>query len=109
MWMHALEHKRKHANFFASSADHSQSWDCVQQFCSIGQQFSFVSSRAIDSNSLQILQRRAESDRSRNVRRTRLEFVRQFVIGRLLESDGTDHVATCLVRRHFIEQILASI
>src|SRR5438128_3215675 len=52
MWMHALEHKRKHANFFASSADHSQSWDRSQQFCSIGQQSSFVSTRAIDSDSL---------------------------------------------------------
>ena len=53
----------------------------------------------------QVVDRRAEADRARDVRRAGLELVGQDVVGRLLEGDRADHVAAALPRRHRLEQL----
>src|SRR5437867_12706325 len=109
MRVDAFQHDRKHADLFASGPDQSQTWNCRQHFCPIHQQFSFVSGSAIESDLRDVLQCGTKSDRTGNMRRTRLELIWQFIKSRLFESDGTDHVAACLIRRHLVEQVLPAV
>src|SRR6516162_8061285 len=53
--------------------------------------------------------RRAEPDRSGNIRGARLETVRRFLVLGLVEGDVKDHLAAALPRRHREEQIVAAI
>src|SRR5205085_1546546 len=53
--------------------------------------------------------RRGEADDAFDVRRPRFEFVRQRVVRRLLETDGEDHVAAALPRRHLVEDSLLAV
>src|SRR5215831_14975265 len=109
VWMDSVEHEGKHPDFLAGSAEYPKARDRAQQFCPVRQQFSFVSGRAPEPNPREVFQRGAESDGPRNMGRTRLEFVRQFVIGRLFKRDGTDHVTARLIRGHPVEQLLTSV
>jgi len=109
MRMDTLEHKREHAHLLARSSDQSQAWNRTEQLCAITKQFLFVRCGAIDAYSRDVLQRGAEPNDSGDMRRTCLELVRQFVVDRLLESDGADHVAASLVRRHLLQQLLTSV
>jgi len=58
---------------------------------------------------VQIVDGGAQPDRAGDVRRARLELVRHLVVGRLLESHGTDHVPAALIGGHGLEQGQASV
>ena len=56
------------------------------------------------SNVVQIFDCCPQADSARHVRCTRLEFVRNLVVDRLLEGDRTDHVPAALIWRHGFQQ-----
>ena len=57
-----------------------------------------------EADRLDVVDGHAERDRPGNVRRPRLELVRQHVPGGLLEGHGADHVAAAEKRRHRVEK-----
>ena len=69
------------------------------------QQVVLVSRDVLDPDLREVVERGAEADRARDVRRARLELVGQDVVRRLLEGDRADHVAAALVGRHRLEQL----
>src|SRR5581483_7714291 len=58
----------------------------------------------VHADGVEILNGCRQSYRPTKVRRAGLEFVREHVPGRVLVADELDHVASCLVRRHLLEE-----
>src|ERR1051326_2342337 len=100
MRVNAIEDERQHGSLLACSSDQAQAGNRAEYLLSVSQHLLFVGGYAIDSNLRNVIQRRTQSNGSGDMRRARLELVRQFVINGFLEGDGTDHVAASLIGRH---------
>ena len=89
-------------------------WGCPHDLQSVNlqkllggilQQCLFPSGDHPQPDAIDVLDGRLQSDDVAHRRRARLELVGQFVVGGVGESDGLDHLAAALVRRHLIEPL----
>ena len=107
--VNAFEHEGDDAGLFRRGADDAQAVDFEQAFRGVVKQILFVRGDRVDADRGDVVERRGQADDAFDVRRARFEFVRQRVVGRLLETDGEDHVAAALPRRHGVEDRLLAV
>src|SRR5579859_5807360 len=80
-----------------------------QLFISMRAQFLVVLGDLIAPDSVQVIHRRVQSDRARNVRGAGLEPMRGMLPGAFLIRDAENHLATALVRGHRFKDFLPAI
>ena len=103
------EHERNRSGPMLGFAD--QAYPRQPRKCGlrVGNQFCLVARDGLHANRLHVIQRRAEADGTRDVRRAGFEFGRRRCIARLFERDRHDHVAAALPRRHGFQQTLLAV
>ncbi len=86
--------------FVGRRADDANTGNVAQALgCQVHQPL-LMGGNGIEADVVDIIERGAQADRAGDVGCARLEFIRQFVIGRLLEADRANHVATPLIGGH---------
>ncbi len=100
----AIEDEGENPCLVPRRPDDAQARNCRERLRRVGQQVPLVRLDRGKAQGRDVVERRAEGDSARDVRRAGLELVGQVVERRLLEGDGADHVAAALVRRHRLEE-----
>ena len=109
MRVHTVHHEREHARLLGRRPDERQARHPRQRRRPVRQQLTFVGRDAIHPDPGDVIHRRRQPYRARDVRGPRFEFVRQGVVRGLLERHRADHVAATLIRRHLLEQTLLAV
>ena len=104
--MHAFDHEGKHAGLFPRRADQAQARNRLRALRSVDQQLVLVRRDVVHPDLVQVVERRAETDAARDIRRAGFELVRQIVVRGLLEGDRADHVAAALIGRHGFSSVV---
>src|SRR5207253_9149220 len=105
----AFEHEGDDAGLFGGRANDAKPVDFEQALRRVAEQILFVRGDGVDADRGYVVERGGQADDALDVRRARFEFVRQRVVRGLLETDGEDHVAAALPRRHGVEDRLLAV
>ena len=87
--------------------EHLQAVDLPQLVQRIGHDLDLVRAHVFHPQVVQVVHRRAEPDRLRDVRRACLELVRDLVVGGVVDPDLEDHLTAAEERRHRLQQLRA--
>src|SRR5690606_1952755 len=107
--MDIAEDETEDARLLARGADQAQAFDLFEARRAVGEEIGSVARDPIEADLAHVAERGAAPDRSRDVRRSRLESRRHAVVDRLLEGHRKDHVAASLVVRHRFEVLELSL
>src|SRR5262245_46888967 len=95
--MNAFDYEGQNACFFSRGADQTQSRNPRERCSAVGQKLMLVPCNSVEPDFIHVIESGSERNRSCNIRRARLELMRQHVVSGLLESDRSYHIPAALV------------
>ena len=101
--VNVIQQERLHARLVARFTNQPNTVDLLQCGDHVVVQLLLVTCDVRHADGLQVIDGSTQTDNTRYIRRTRLEFVGQFVVDRLVEADLENHVAATLPWRQFCQ------